>query len=348
MRVACVYDRDNEPVEASARLRGFGGRSAPEPDAITLREARRDNRSAYFLAINTLHYGHFLLEALCRAWAWEKQDAGRVAIIMSPPISNFARAFCELVPGLVQRLEVLQATTRFDNVTVASPAFVTACYAHAEFKAMCERMAERVVPSLEPMTEQPLYLSRAGLDPAKDRSILGEIRLERFLEAEGFHVARPETLPIREQIALFNRHKWIVTPLGSACHTRLFARRPINLLVLTGKMHRDSDQPFKTNFALCDLLSEGSAHYAKVFSVPDIGTGLSLEATSPVMVEEERLLDMLRGFGLIRARAEPGGLPPSLKDYKARWIEYATRRARRSATRKLVRTIAAVKATLHS
>ena len=347
-RVICVYDRNDEPVEASARLRGFEAPSSAELDRMILREARRDNRSAYFLGINTLHYGHFLLEALCRAWAWWERGEGRVAVIMSPPISDFARSMCELIPGLAQRLEVLEGTTRFDNVTVASPAFAIERGAHVEFKAMCERMAERAVPSLEPMTEQPLYLSRAGLHAATNRLIVGETRLERFFETEGFRVVRPETLPISEQIALFNKHKWIVAPLGSACHTRLFSRRPVNLVVLAGKMNRDSDEPFKTNFALCDLLSEGSAHYAKVFSVPDIGAGLNLEGTCPVMLDEERLLDLLKGFGLIRATAAPDGLPPNLHDYKMKWIEFAKQKSVRSATTKLMQAIDSVGATLQS
>lgn len=348
MRVVCVYDRNNEPVASSARLRGFESRAIKGRHRVALRDARRDDRPAYFLGLNTMHYGHFLLESLCRAWAWEERGRDSVAIITMPPITKFARALCRLVPGLAQRLEVLKGTTRYASVTVASPAFASARSAHVAFKAMCERMAGRAVRSTEAMTEQPLYLSRAGLHPSTKRVIVGEARLEQFLETEGFRIVRPETLPISQQIALFNKHKWIVTPLGSACHTRLFARRPVDLVVLAGRMHHEFDKPFKTNYALCDLLSEGSAHYAKVLSVPEIGTDYNLESSGPVMLNEERFLGLLRDFGLIRAGAAPAGPPPSLNEYKMKWIEFAKRKSSTSATKELMGAIDAVAATLQS
>lgn len=342
-----MYDGNDQPVEASARLRGFDTQTSAAPGRIALGDARRDSRSAYFLGNGALHYGHFLLEALSRAWAWEERGEDSVAIIRTPPISDFARSLCGLIPGLAERLEVLQATTRFDNVTVASPAFATGRAAHVEFKAMCERMAERAVPSLEPMTEQPLYLSRAGLPSTTKRLVVGEERLERFLEREGFRVIRPETIAVADQIALFNKHKWIVAPLGSACHTKLFSRRPINLLVLTGKMGvGNPDKPFKTNYALCDLLSQGTVHYAKVFWVPDLGTELNLESDGPLMLDEERLLALLRGFGLVRTTAVPEGRSPGLDDYKAKWMEYAEGKSVKGATRRLMKAIDSVDASL--
>jgi Glycosyltransferase 61 len=335
-RIVCVYDRNDQPVEASVRIRGFDAQLSAEPDRMALREARRDNRSAYFLGTTTRHYGHFLVDTLCRAWAWRERGEDCVAVILLPPITNYARALCALIPGLAERLEVMRATTRFDHVTVASPAFSTAGVAHVEFKSMCERMAERAVPSPEPMTEQPLYISRAGLQVAASRLIVGEMRLERFFEREGFRVVRPETLPIPEQIALFNKHKWIVSPLGSACHTRLFSRQPVNLVMLTGKMHNGSEQPFKTNYALCDLLSEGAAHYAQVLSSPDLGTDLGY----PLVIEEEKFLVFLKGLGLVQSSAAFDEPPPDLDTYRTKWVEFAAKkRIKQEKKRALLRAI---------
>jgi len=334
-RIVCVYDRNDQPVEASVRIRGFGAQLSAEPDRMALREARQDDRSAYFLGTTTRHYGHFLVDTLCRAWAWKERGEGCVAVILLPPITNYARALCALIPGLADRLEVMRATTRFDHVTVASPAFSTAGVAHVEFKSMCEHMAERAVPSPEPTTEQPLYLSRAGLHVAASRAIVGETRLERFFEREGFRVVRPETLPIPEQIALFNKHKWIVSPLGSACHTRLFSRQPVNLVILTGKMHNGSEQPFKTNYALCDLLSEGTAHYAQVLSSPDLGTDLGY----PMVIEEEKLLIFLKGLGLVRNSAAFDEPPPDLDTYRRKWVEFAAKKRVKQKKKSLLRAI---------
>ena len=103
---------------------------------------------------------------------------------------------CGLIPGLAERVEVIGATTRFDSVTVPSPAFAISRYAHVAFKNLCESMAERAVPDLEPMTDQPVYLSRAGLDSKKKRMLVGEDRLELCLEKQGFRKAQMSNVEV--------------------------------------------------------------------------------------------------------------------------------------------------------
>lgn len=347
-RVVCVYDHEHRPVEASARLRSPGKRSMPDLGPAELCEVRRDDRSAYFLGINARHYGHFLLETLSRAWAWTEHGGDHVAVIMSPPIRDFVRPFLELIPGLADRVEVLEAPTQFDTVTVAAPAFSIGREAHAVFKALCERMAKRVLPSsAAETTEQPVYLSRSGLYTTAKRFLVGEDRLERFLKREGFRVAHPETMSVAEQIAMFNTHKWFVGPIGSACHSRLFSRRPINLVVLCQHLVAPHNRPSdKANFILCDLLSEGTAHYANVLSLPDIGANFGQKASFPVLLEEERLLSLLREMGLIRAHAAPAGQPPDLVEYKRKWVDFARLSIEKKKNEKLSEAIAALEATL--
>jgi capsular polysaccharide biosynthesis protein len=298
---------------------------------VDFKDAVRDRRRAYFLGVNARHFGHFLLETLCRAWAWKGQEDDRVAIIMSPPVHDFARALCALVPGLAERVEVIRETTRFESVAVPSPAFAISRSAHVAFKSLCEQMADRALPRLERMTDQPVYLSRAGLDPRKTRMLVGEDRLERSLEKLGFRIVRPETLAIPEQIAIFNRHKWIVAPMGSACHSRLFSRRPNNILML--------ERTTKANYVLCDLLCEGAAHYAQVLSVPGLDRVTAPGATEPVMLDEEKLLALLRELGLVHAKAEFDGPATDIETYKQKWIEFAKQRAERKDSRRLKRAV---------
>lgn len=347
-RLVCVYDRDYRPVEASVRIRESGRDGIRELRSADFSGAHRDNRSAYFLGVNARHYGHFLLETLCRAWAWTEQD-NRVAVVASGPVRDFAREFCELIPGLANRIEVLEVSTQFDSVTVPAPSFVIGRQAHAEFKTMCERMTERAVRGPSHSTEQPVYVSRAGLYSTAKRFLVGESRLEAFLESEGFRIVRPESLPAAEQIALFDRHKWVVTPIGSACHSRLFSRRPINFVVLCQRLVGMANRPSnKSSFILCDLLGEGSTHYASVLATPDVGTGMNLEASFPVMLDEARLLTLLKELGLIRANAAPKGPAPDLAEYKRKWIEFAKLTAEKRGNRRLSQAIAALEAGLGS
>jgi hypothetical protein len=181
---------------------------------------------------------------------------------------------------------------------------------------MCERMAEQAMIRSEPITDQPLYLSRAGLSLNR-RTLEGEEWLERSLEREGFLIVRPETLPVAEQIALVNSHQWIVSPQGSACHTRLFSRICTNFVTVTSDF-------LNPNFMLCDSLCEGTSHYLNALAQPEIGTQVRLARFwEPLLVDRERLLGALRQLGLVRNSAVFDDPAPDLNGYKLRWIEAA-------------------------
>lgn len=318
-----VYDDHNNPVDASIRSRGASEERGKEKKETRFDNFSIDDRVVYYLGVKARHYGHFLLETLCRAWAWEERGDGKVPVIQMAPIKEFARSLYSLLPGLAERTEIVSTPTRYNSVIVPFPAFVIASAAHVEFKAMCVRMAQRAVDLDQKTTEQPLYLSRAGLGLLAKRPIVDELRIERFLEQQGFHVIRPETLPVTEQIALINKHKWIVAPQGSACHTRLFSIRPNNFLMFTlGKVN--------PNFALCDMLCEGETHYAKTISRPDLGVGMLKGFVPPVVLEEDKFLTFLKQFGLVRNNATFDSPPVDIVNYKRNWIDAAKARAVKS------------------
>jgi capsular polysaccharide biosynthesis protein len=290
-RVSGVYDHENRLVDGSALARGRRGRPGSRARREDLEGAILDERSAYYLGRGTTHFGHFLLETFCRAWAWEVYGGDRVPIVQNE-LPRFALSLYQLISeNLAKRIEVPSVSTRFAAVLVPRPGFVLKREAYTEYKKLCARIGERAGgEGRNKRSGQPVYLSRSGLDPDRRRTLVGEAQLEQLLQSEGFLVVRPETLPIAEQIALFNQHEWIVAPMGSACHTRLFAARPTNLIMLC-----KSD--FTANFVLCDLLSEGMAHYLNVLTGE--GTGYA----APLVLHQELLLSCLKLFGLVRPKA---------------------------------------------
>lgn len=308
-----VYDASQRLVELSARVRGETHvEGALRPDQ--LRNAATDRRHAYYLGSGEKHYGHFLLEVLCRAWAWEECGKDRVGIVQSalPP---FAKSLYALIPGLPERAEVVARPTRFASVTVPAASFVIARQAHTEFKRLCERMAERAMGSLPPKTAQPLYLSRAALDSSR-RGLEGELWLEQVLQREGFAVVRPETLPMSEQIALFNRHEWIVSTTGSASHTRVFSLSANNFVIIAPAF-------FNQNHVLCDLLCAGTAHYVNALVRPDIGVNINLANVEPLLLDAQAVLITLKELGLVRPSVAVDAPAPDLHAYKVRWLAAA-------------------------
>lgn len=308
-----VYDAVGAIVASSARVRGATRiEGALEGDWLT--GAIRDKRSAYYLGAGEKHYGHFLLEVLCRAWAWEAHSTGRVAVIQTP-VPPFGRALYRLIPGLPKSIEIVKRPRRFARVLVPGASFVIARKAHRSFRQLCERMAERALPTQSARTAQPLYLSRAGLDPSR-RTLVGEVWLEQVLANEGFRIVRPETLTIVEQIALVNRHEWIVSTTGSAAHTRVFSLHPTNFVTVTPAL-------FNSNHMLCDLLCTGASHYINALTRPDIGTDVDLSSIQPLLIDQRTLLSKLHDLGLVRTAAVHDAPDSGLDDYRARWIAAA-------------------------
>lgn len=316
-RTLGVFDRDGHLVEASlnADRHPVRGRGAA-------RGGQRDRRTAFYLGVGEWQYGHFLLETLSRAWAWNDQFDELVPVVQIG-MPDFGRALYGLIPGLTERIAPLERSVQFRRVVVPRAAFVIGHRAHLRFKNMCMQMAERALGKRQAASGQPLYISRTRLDPANRHALLGEQRLERFFESEGFAVAHPERLPIDEQIALFNRHKWLVAPLGSACHTRLFALSETNFVMF-------AHPGFLRNYVLCDALSQGATHYLNVLSIPDLGVNLEQNFWQPFMLNEERLLASLKYLGLVKPAATIGGASPGLDEYRMKWIEVA----REQVTRK--------------
>jgi capsular polysaccharide biosynthesis protein len=330
-----VYDEDNVLVEGSARVRGTNPQPDREPDRAELETAVRDSRSAYYLGRGGSHFGHFLLETFCRAWAFEKCGAERVPVLQTS-VPDYAHSLYRLVSEkLAEQIQIVSATTRFANVLVPRPGFVLKREAYREYKNLCVRLAERVTSQRGVPSDQPVYLSRSGLPSNERRALLGERRLEGLLESHGIRVVRPETLPIVKQIKLFNKHKWIIAPMGSACHGRLFAKHSTNLVMLCR-----SD--FTTNFALCDRLSDGMAYYVNVIS------GLSERAryTEPLVLHEQRLLEFLKAFGLVPPSAVLDPPDRDLIFQKREWIRAARDRAGARHDDAIARAIGEVEATL--
>jgi hypothetical protein len=338
-----VYDSECNLVASSTRIRGTNEFVDREIDRTALLNPYEDGRDTYFLGRGVNHYGHFVLETLSRAWAWQEHGKGLVPIIQAP-MPRFARALYALIPNLSEQIELVKRPTRFHQILVPGAAFIIAHKAHVTFKKLCDRMAGQTAASREAMTEQPLYLSRAGLGSVDRRTLEGEHSLEGFLESEGFLVVRPERLPIEEQIILFNRHRWIVSPMGSACHTRLFSCRPTNLIMLTSSY-------FNPNYALCDLLCEGASHYVNVFARPDIGAGVRLPGfVEPVVLESDRLVATLKEFGLVRASATFDQPPLDIIAYKQKWLEAARSQLKRKggSEQTLLRAIDEIVASFNS
>ena len=124
------------------------------------------------------------------------------------------------------------------------------------------------------------------------RTLAAELELQDEVGRRGVDIARPETLDLGEQIALFEQAPLIMGTVGSAFHTALFSRSSGNALgVLTWGRGIE-------NYLLVDLIKSHKSHYIQSL------TGIEEKYTLDV----ERSLRLLESAGLVPTRTQSRGV----------------------------------------
>jgi hypothetical protein len=205
-----------------------------------------------YLGLLFNHYGRVLLESLARVWYLDRVDPS-VKVVFNE--ANAAQGgLAPWVPEILalfgippERILALDAPTRLRRAIVPEPLFEQFYSGHVDmvrpFRDVAARLAGDSAPS-----DQPLYLSRRRLS-SRQRPVIGEAELEEVLRTNGFRIAYPETMSIANQVRMINAHADIVSPLGSAAHSILFARHQPRLHMLAGR----DDIP--ANYFLCSALA---------------------------------------------------------------------------------------------
>ncbi|SFA38706.1 Protein of unknown function [Paracoccus halophilus] len=174
------------------------------------------------------HFGHFIVESLARSWALDRLKDKLDGIIFTPKVprvneravavhQQLLTAFGIEVPVIIAagitRVETLsvprQGIGMYDLIG-GSAAFRDYVNTHVGAKVPAEG-------------SEKIYISRSKLGPHRG-SILGEYKIEQYLEAEGYEIFHPQLASQNEQIARYKAARLIV---GADCS-------PLHLLAYVG------------------------------------------------------------------------------------------------------------------
>lgn len=220
--IAGVTDRDGTPIREAGLERGGGillsCPSDPDPTGVEFRD-----QEAIFGGYIAHHYGHFLLESLSRLWGFRDSDL--------PVIWAAGRQFTDWELDLFdllgidrRRLVVLRAPVRFARLHVPTPGFIIRRNFHTR-----QRDALAVTPAAPGPAR--VYLSRNGFQ-SRLFTASGECAVEDILADKGWQIVRPETLSIRDQVALLANAGTVAGIEGSAFHTVMLCARPQARLIV--------------------------------------------------------------------------------------------------------------------
>jgi hypothetical protein len=230
------------------------------------------------------HYGRVLLETLARAWYLSDPETSSQRVIVStangaqhdvaPWLAPLLHAFG--VPS--ERLHVTTVPTRFRHITVPEPLFEQLHSAHPQMVAPFRQVAHALAGGAA-TTDQPVYLSRRALG-SRQRPVIGEAEVEEILRANGVRIVYPETMSLADQVQLFNTHRDIFSPVGSAAHSILFATNRPRLHLLASR----DDIP--ANYYLCSALAEAPTTFVNCVT-----------SAGHVTEDEEESSEARRGVG---------------------------------------------------
>ncbi|WP_304279640.1 DUF563 domain-containing protein [Caulobacter segnis] len=179
-------------------------------------------RGSVFVGWSGLHnYAHFLLESLPALRALKVAGALEPFPAVSPPLLPWQRALLNLMLGdpKTMPIEIDAPAVRLGEAVFAvsrglGPDAPT-------LRSVRDDILRSAAPAAPVEGPRHLYVSRQG---ATRQALLNEPELETALAARGYAIVRPESLSVRELIALFHHADSIVAPSGAALANMLFCK----------------------------------------------------------------------------------------------------------------------------
>jgi hypothetical protein len=175
------------------------------------------------------HFGHFLLEGLARVWAIARLPAHLPVLWHGTPRAAWQRDLLLLAGIDPARCVPIDRALRLPALLLPEPGFVIGHSFHPWQRAA---MALHAAPPHA--AGPPLWLSRAGLQPAR-RRVDGEAAVEAILAAAGWRILAPERHPVAEQLAALADAPVVAGIDGSAFHLLMLLRGFAGRVVMVGR-----------------------------------------------------------------------------------------------------------------
>lgn len=174
------------------------------------------------------HWGHFLIEGVCRLWYFLEQDPtiDKYVFLLDEneerEIRGNYREFLRLLK-IWDKLEFINKPTTFREVLVPELALKCHTYYSPKLREMFDVVADNVVVDPSWKTYDKIFYSRSQL--AKGIPFeFGFDMLDSFFAQNGYTILYPEKVPLGEMIHYIRNSKVVASISGSLPHNMFFGR----------------------------------------------------------------------------------------------------------------------------
>jgi hypothetical protein len=177
------------------------------------------------------HYGHFIGDCLTRMHAWDVCQSlfGDVKVIIAHGAKPDFQSHLLNAAGVpVQNIININGLARCRRLLLATPSFGVEYYASPTSARLWGTIRDRSAIRDVSLPDR-IYMSRSRI---KDRKLANESEVEWIFKRNGFTVIRPETLSVKEQIALVSNALLVAGPGGSGMFNLAFQGRLRSAFIL--------------------------------------------------------------------------------------------------------------------
>ena len=192
---------------------------------VDLKKIKFIDKSVIFGGVLVGHFGHFILESMCRLWYILKnpKDNRTIVFIVSLGKKKWFNDFFHLLGIEQERILIIEEVTQFSHITIPDESIHAWSFCHGSNYVVPYEIIVSNLPKIN-FVYKKIYLSRSKV---KDSQLItiGEEFFENFYEKQGFKIIYPETLPVNEQINLIAHADEVVCSMGTLAHFMMFAKK---------------------------------------------------------------------------------------------------------------------------
>ena len=174
------------------------------------------------------HWGHFLIEAVCRLWYFLENDQTIDQYVFfldeneKREIKGNYREFLKLL-GIWDKVVFINKPTTYREVLVPELSLKCRTYYSPKYREMFDIIAENAVPDPSWQPREKIYYSRSQLTKGIPFEF-GFDMLDDFFSKNDYTVLYPEKVPLGQMIFYIRNAKVVASLSGTLPHNMLFAK----------------------------------------------------------------------------------------------------------------------------